>query len=254
MTGRFQDKVALVTGGSSGMGRAAAIAFAREGAKVVFTADKDVTGGRETEEIIRQAGGEATFVQADVAQAAQVEALVNKTVELYGGLHCAYNNAGVDGSHATVADCTEAGWERTIGVNLKGVWLCMKYEIQWMRAHGGGAIVNAASVMGVNVTDAMSDYVASKHGMVGLTKAAALECAREGIRVNVVCPGIMDTRMTRETFMKDPDFNDVVQHATPMGRLGQAEEVAAAVLWLCSDDASFVTGAVLPVDGGGTLV
>jgi NAD(P)-dependent dehydrogenase (short-subunit alcohol dehydrogenase family) len=254
MTGQLQDKVALVTGGSSGIGRAAAVAFAREGARVVLVANSDVTGGRETELAIRQAGGEATFVRADVSQASEVEALVNKTVELYGGLHCALNNAGVDGSHATAVDCTEAGWDRTIGVNLKGVWLCLKYEIQWMRAHGGGAIVNISSVMGLNVTGAMSDYIASKHGMVGLTKATALDYACEGVRVNVVCPGIIDTRMTRQTLMLAPDFETILPQVTPMGRLGQPEEVAAAVLWLCSEAASFVTGVALPVDGGGALV
>ena len=254
MADQFQGKVALVTGGSSGMGQATAIAFAREGAKVVLVGVKDVTGGKETEELIKQAGGEATFIRADVSQAAEVEALVNRTIELYGRLDCAYNNAGIPGSHMKTADCTEAGWDHTISVNLKGIWLCMKYEILWMLEHGGGAIVNAASVGGIRPLPGNADYVASKHGMVGLTQAAAREYAGDGIRINVICPGIIDTRMTRTTLMKAPDFEVILKQAMPQGRMGTSEEIAAAVLWLCSDAASFVTGIAMPVDGGGALV
>ena len=177
MAGKFQGKVALVTGGSSGIGRAAALAFAREGAKVVVAADKNVAGGKETVKMIKQAGGEATFIKADVSKAAEVEAMVNKTIELYGRLDCAYNNAGVLGSHSRFVDCTEEMWDRTINVNLKGAWLCMKYEIPAMLKGGGGAIVNASSIVGQKGSRGGVDYTASKFGVVGITKTAALEYA-----------------------------------------------------------------------------
>lgn len=253
MTRSFEDKVAMVTGGSSGIGRSAAMAFAREGAKVVIAAEKDIAGGNEVVQAIRQAGGEAAFYRTDVSRAVEVEALVSQTVKLYGQLDFAFNNAGVSGSHLKTAECTETDWDNTININLKGIWLCMKNEILWMAEHGGGVIVNMASVLGMKPVPDNADYIASKSGIIGLTKAAALEYSRAGIRINVVCPGIIDTRMTRTTFMQQPGFNAFLDQTIPQGRLGTSEEVAAAVLWLCSDAASFITGVALPVDGGSVL-
>jgi NAD(P)-dependent dehydrogenase (short-subunit alcohol dehydrogenase family) len=251
MAGKFQGKVALVTGGSSGIGRAAALAFAREGAKVVVASDKDVAGGRETVKMIQQAGGEATFVKSDVTKAAEVQALVNKTVELYGRLDCAYNNAGVLGSHSKFTECTEEMWDRTIDVNLKGVFLSMKYEIPAMLKNGGGAIVNASSIVGQKGSRGGADYTASKFGIVGITKTAALEYAREGIRVNAVCPALISTPMLDHLIGGQAQGpGGFVERVIPLGRTGKPEEVAAAVVWLCSDEASFVTGIAMPVDGG----
>jgi NAD(P)-dependent dehydrogenase (short-subunit alcohol dehydrogenase family) len=251
MSGKFQGKVALVTGGSSGIGRATALAFAREGAKVII-ADKDAKGGEETVRMIKQAGGEATFVKTDVSKAAEVEALVNKTIKTYGRLDCALNNAGIVGSGVYTADYTEEVWNRTINVNLKGVWLCLKYEILRMSKHGGGAIVNTSSVVGLMGTPNISDYVASKTGIVGLTKSAALEYANAGIRVNAVCPGMIDTPMAKPKKGESDFFSwdERAKQEVPLGRRGTPEEVAEAVLWLCSDAASYVTGIAIPVDGG----
>jgi len=252
MTGRLQGKVALVTGGSSGIGRATALAFAKEGAKVVIAADKNVKGGQETVQVIKKAGGEATFVKADVSKATEVEALVNKTVKLYSRLDCAFNNAGISGSWQFLIDCTEEGWDRTININLKGVWLCMKYEIPVMLKHGGGVIVNTASVGGLKATPRNSDYVASKFGVVGLTKSAALAYAKDGIRINVVCPGLIDTPMTQNTMDKltQEAPHKRLEQMMPLRRLGTSEEIAEAVVWLCSDAASYVTGLAMTVDGG----
>jgi NAD(P)-dependent dehydrogenase (short-subunit alcohol dehydrogenase family) len=251
MVGRFQGKVALVTGGSSGIGKATALAFAREDAKVIV-ADKNVKGGEETVQIIKQAGGEAAFVKTDVSKATEVEALVNKTIELYGHLDCAFNNAGIGGSEVYITDCTEEDWNHTINVNLKGVWLCLKYEIPWMIEHGGGAIVNMSSVAGLTGSLYISDYVASKWGINGLTKSAALEYAKAGIRVNAVCPGMIDTPMAKPKKDKGGFFSwdERAKQEVPLGRRGTPEEVAEAVLWLCSDAASYVTGIAMPVDGG----
>jgi NAD(P)-dependent dehydrogenase (short-subunit alcohol dehydrogenase family) len=251
MTGEFLGKVVLVTGGSSGMGRAAALGFARRGARVVVAADKNVEGGNETVRLINEDGGEATFFKADISKAADVEALVNKSVELYGRLDYANNNAGISGSWQTVSECTEEDWDRVISINLKGAWLCMKYEILWMCKHGGGAIVNTASVAGLKATPVNVDYVASKHGVIGLTKSAALAYAKDGIRVNAVCPGIISTPMTDNTVGRDPEALDaIIKQAVPLARLGASEDIAEAVVWLCSDAASFVTGLIMPVDGG----
>lgn len=249
MTGKLEGKVALVTGGSSGMGRASALAFAREGAKVVV-ADVAVEGGKETVRKIKEAGGEAIFVKADVSKAAEVEALINKAIETYGRLDCAHNNAGVEGTIASTVDCTEESWDRTINVNLKGVWLCMKYEIPQMLKHGGGAIVNTSSTMGLVAERDVPAYVASKHGVVGLTKAAALEYAMAGIRINAVCPGTIRTPMMERVTGGDPKVEAEFTARLPIGRWGAPEEVAEAVVWLCSDAASFVTGHAMAVDGG----
>lgn len=245
----LDNKVALVTGGSSGIGRAAALAFAREGAEVVVS-DVNVVGGHETVEQIEAAGGEAIFFEANVASATEVEALIKATVRAYGRLDCAFNNAGVGGTLESLIEKTEAEWDTVIAVNLKGVWLCLKYEIPVMLAQGGGAIVNMASVAGLNGFPNGGIYAASKHGVIGLTKSAALEYARQGIRVNAVCPGYTDTPMVRAMTEAVPQMERVTANASPMRRLGDPAEIAQAVVWLCSDKASFVTGHALPVDGG----
>jgi NAD(P)-dependent dehydrogenase (short-subunit alcohol dehydrogenase family) len=250
MAGKFQGKVALVTGGSAGIGRASALAFAREGAKVVVAADKNVKGGQETIRLIKKAGGEATFVKADVSKAAEVEALVNKTVELYGRLDCAHNNAGLLGDRGSLTEFTEEQWDWSINVNLKSVWLCMKYEIPVMLKSGGGAIVNTSSLAGLRALAGSPFYVTSKHGMIGLTKSAAVEYAKMGIRVNAVCPGLILTPPILQQVGRDSLATAAREERIPLGRLGNPEEVAEVVVWLCSDAASFVTGDAIVVDGG----
>lgn len=252
MAGRVEGKVALVTGGGSGIGRATALAFAREGAKVVV-ADVVVAGGQETARMITAAGGDATFVQVDVAKAADVEALIKKTVAAYGRLDCAFNNAGIEGEmRARTADASEENWNRVIAINLKGVWLCLKAEIPQMLKQGGGAIVNTASVAGLVGGVGASAYVASKHGVNGLTKTAALEYAKQGIRVNAVCPGGIRTPMLERIMGDNPRASEKIAALEPVGRLGKPEEIAEAVVWLCSDAASFVTGLPMAVDGAMT--
>lgn len=245
----MDNKIALVTGAGSGIGRATALVFAREGAKVVVS-DIVVEGGQETVQQIEAAGGEAIFVKADVSQAADVETLVAKTVETYGRLDCAFNNAGIEGSVKPTIDCTEEEFDRTIAVNLTGVWLCMKYEIQQMLSQGGGTIVNTASAAGLVGFPGLPDYVASKHGVVGLTKTAALEYAKSGIRVNAVCPGVIQTPMVERGAQLSPGFDELAVSMEPVGRFGQPAEIGEAVVWLCSDAASFVTGIPMQVDGG----
>ncbi len=244
-----KDKVALVTGSGSGIGRASALTFAREGAQVVVS-DVAVEGGEETVQLIKNAGGEAMFIKADVSQAAQVEALIAKAVEAYGRLDCAHNNAGIEGNSAKVADYDEADWNRVIAINLTGVWLCMKYEIPQMLQQGGGAIVNTSSVAGLLGFRTGSAYVASKHGVLGLTKTAALEYAKSGIRVNAVCPGAIDTPMMGRITDHRPHRAAKMAAGEPVGRMGTPQEIAEAVVWLCSDAASFVTGHPMAVDGG----
>ncbi len=254
MTTGFEGKVALVTGGGSGIGRATALAFAREGARVAV-ADIVPDGGKETVGQIEKAGGEALFIQTDVSKAAQVEAMVAKTVETFGGLDIAFNNAGVGGAILPIVDNTEEDWDHIMGISLKGVWLCMKYEIPRMLERGGGAIVNTSSIVGLVGLGGCSDYVAAKHGVVGLTKAAALEVGEAGIRVNAVCPGITETAMVARTRSMRPQGPDqrgeeVGSRIPGLGRTAQPEEIAGAVVWLCSDAASYMTGAAIPVDGG----
>jgi NAD(P)-dependent dehydrogenase (short-subunit alcohol dehydrogenase family) len=253
MAGLVAGKVALVTGGGSGIGRASALTFAREGAKVVV-ADVAVEGGEETVRLIQQHGGEAVFVKADVARAAEVEALVARAVQTYGRLDCAHNNAGIEGAAATTVDYAEDAWERVIAINLKGVWLCMKYEIPPILKQGGGAIVNTASTAGLVGYRGGSAYVASKHGVVGLTKTAALEYAKAGVRVNAVCPGAIDTPMMGRLTGHRPQRAERMAAAEPVGRMGRPEEIAEAVVWLCSEAASFVTGHAMAVDGGITAL
>ena len=247
MTRLLEGKVALVTGGASGIGRATALVFAREGAKVVV-ADLVAEGGEDTVRLIKETGADAVFVRCDVSKAVDCEGMVKKAVDTYGRLDCAFNNAGIGVIKSTI-DCTEEDWDRIISVNLKGVWLCMKYEIIQMLKQGSGTIVNNSSVLGLIGTQGYSAYTASKHGVVGLTKVAALECAQAGIRVNAVCPGSVITPMF-EPILADPQLKESVQKLHPLGRFAKPEEIAEAVLWLCSDAASFVTGVAFPVDGG----
>jgi NAD(P)-dependent dehydrogenase (short-subunit alcohol dehydrogenase family) len=249
MTKQFEGKVALVTGAASGIGRASALAFAREGAKTVV-ADVLVSGGEETVRIIKEAGGDALFVRADVSKAAEVEMLVQKIGETYGRLDYAHNNAGIEGTGGSTADCTEENWDRTIAINLKGVWLCMKYEVPQMLKQGGGAIVNTASVAGLVGFPGSAAYCASKGGVIQLTRAAALDYAKAGIRVNAVCPGVIRTPMVERLVSDHPEAEAAFLAMEPIGRLGRPEEIAEAVVWLCSGAASFVTGNVMPVDGG----
>ncbi|MBF6590696.1 MAG: SDR family oxidoreductase [Ktedonobacterales bacterium] len=249
MVGELAAKVALVTGGGSGIGRATALAFARAGARVVV-ADVLAEGGEETVRTIQGAGGEALFVRCDVTVAAEVEALVARAVATYGRLECAFNNAGIGGGLGATAECTEENFDRVLAVNLKGVFLCMREEIRQMLTQGGGAIVNTASAAGLVGAQGIPAYAASKHGVVGLTKTAAVEYARKRIRVNAVCPGWIQTPMLGQVGADNPKFETGIVRFHPIGRLGTPEEVAAAVVWLCSDAASFVTGLNMSVDGG----
>ena len=253
MAGQFEGKVALVTGAGSGIGRASALAFAREGAKVVV-ADIQREGGEETVRLIRAttaATDSALFVPVDISESAQVESVVATTVATWGRLDFAHNNAGAEGSGSLTHLYPEDDWRRIIGVNLIGTWLCMKHEIQQMLQNGGGAIVNTSSVAGLVASPASgSAYTASKHGVLGLTKSAALEYAQSGIRINAVCPGVIQTAMVERHIARHPEIEQSLLAAQPGGRMGTADEVAAAVVWLCSDAASFVTGHPMVVDGG----
>ncbi|MDA0824123.1 MAG: SDR family oxidoreductase [Proteobacteria bacterium] len=248
MTVSMKGRTALVTGGGSGIGRATALAFARAGANVVV-ADVDVAGGNETLALMSTLAGKH-FVQTDVSQSSAVEALVKTVVDTFGSLDFAFNNAGIQGEISQTADCTEENWDRITGINLKGVWLCMKYEIAQMLKQGAGAIVNNSSNFGLVGSNGMPAYSASKHGVIALTKTAALEYAQSGIRVNAVCPGPVETPLVTKIIERQPEIVDAITEREPIGRMGQPEEIANAVVWLCSDEASFVVGAALPVDGG----
>ena len=278
MESLLQDKVAIITGAAVGIGRAAALEFARQGAKVVV-ADILVTQGEETVRLIQDAGGEARFVCCDVSQADQVEALVSTTVTAYGRLDCAFNNAGFEGQVAPTLECSEENWERVIAVNLKGVWLCMKYEMRQMIQQGrGGAIVNTASVAGIVAERGFPAYAAAKGGVIQLTRTAAVEYGGTGIRINAICPGVIMTpmvertlpQMSLDTFAPTGKPSGPLRRLTnrmmgsrsaqkvmvkmlqPMGRPGQPEEIAQAAVFLCSDASSFMTGHAMVVDGGMT--
>ncbi len=249
MSGEFAGKVALVTGGSYGIGRAAAMALVRKGAKVVI-ADVDIKNGEETLRRIKEAGGDAIFVKTDVSQETEVETLIKKTIEKYDRLDCALNNAGIHKVFVSTVDFTQTDWNELIDVNLKSVWLCMKHEIPQMLEQGKGAIVNTSSVAGLIAAPSNPAYPASKHGVVGLTKSAAIEFARRGIRINCICPGPIRTGMHESLVAVAPEVVEMMNTKVPMGRIGEPEEAAAAAIWLCSDEASYITGHALPVDGG----
>ena len=249
MTTALRGKVAIVTGGTSGIGRDTAVLFAKAGAKVVVAGRREAEG-KETIDLIRAAGGDGLLVTTDVSRAADVRALVEKTVEKFGRLDVAFNNAGIEGSWSPIAEQSEEDWDSTIDINLKGVWLCLKYEIQQMlKQGGGGVIVNMASVAGFIGSAGAATYCASKHGVIALTKSAALETARNGIRVNVVCPAVIETPMG-ERLWGAPAAKKFALSLHPIGRFGTPQEIANAVLWMCSDGASFMTGQSLVLDGG----
>ena len=249
MPGQLEGKIALVTGGASGIGKAASRLFAREAAKVVL-ADIDAEGGEKTLQAILDDGGEAHFVRTDISKAADVEALVDKVIELHGRLDCAYNNAAIMGDMVSIVDQTEEAWDHTIETNLKGTWLCMKHEIPHMLKQGQGAIVNTTASSGIKGGKYRSAYAASKAGIVSLSKTAAMEYVEYGLRINVICPSHTRTPNVAQFFELRPELEAEYIAQGPMGRLAAPEEVANGALWLCSDAASFVTGHVLAVDGG----
>lgn len=249
MAGILDGKVALITGAASGIGRATSRVFAREGARLVL-ADVAEAGGQETLRMVADAGGDAIFVRTDVAKAAEVDAVVAKAVETFGRLDCAFNNAGIAGAAKLTHEYSEEEWGRVLAINLTGVWLCMRAEIAQMLKQGGGAIVNTSSIMGLTGAIRVPAYTAAKHGVAGLTRAAALEYGRHGIRINAVCPAPIYTPMLMGAFEKRPDIERRYARSEPMKRLGQPEEVGEAVAWLCSERASYVTGVPMPVDGG----
>ena len=251
MPGMLTGKTALVTGGGGGIGRAAALAFAREGAQIAV-ADANRDSAQDTVAMANAIGGQALALGGDVTDPAAVQAMLRGTLEAFGKLDCAFNNAGiagyqVDASGKKTAEWSEAAFDRMIGVNLKGVWLCMKYELLHMQAHGGGAIVNTGSIAGLVGLPTSSAYVAAKHGVLGLTKTAAIEYAPDNIRVNAVCPGYIRTKMTEDAMARR---GEALMAMVPTHRMGEPEEIAEMVVWLCSDRASFVTGACYNVDGG----
>ncbi len=249
MTRELEGKVGLVTGGTSGIGRDTAVLFAKAGAKVVVAGRRELEG-EETIELVRAAGGDGLFAKADVSKAYEVDALIQKAVEKFGRLDVAFNNAGIEGVWAPIIRQSEEDWDRTIAINLKGVWLCLKYEIrQMLKQGGGGAIVNMASVTGLVGSAGAAAYSASKHGVIGLTKSAALETAKSGIRINAVCPAVIETPMAKRLFGA-PQVHKSVLSSHPIGRFGRPEEIAEAVVWMCSDRASFITGQSLVLDGG----
>jgi NAD(P)-dependent dehydrogenase (short-subunit alcohol dehydrogenase family) len=249
MTTDLEGKVALVTGGTSGIGRETALLFAKSGAKVVVSGRREKEGA-ETLELILTGGGEGLFVKADVTKGQEVTSLIARAVEKFGHLDVAFNNAGTEGVWVPIVKQSEEDWDRTIATNLKGVWLCLKCELlQMLKQGGGGAIVNMASIAGLMGSAGAAAYSASKHGVIGLTKTAALETARSGIRINAVCPAAIETSMAQRLFGASEVHKNVLAHH-PIGRFGRPREVAEAVVWMCSDRASFMTGQSLVLDGG----
>ncbi|MDO9514677.1 MAG: SDR family oxidoreductase [Syntrophales bacterium] len=248
-TRRFEDKVVLVTGGTSGIGRATALAFGKEGATVVIAARRENLGAEVVDEI-KKAGGEAVFIKTDVTLPDSIENLFKEISGRYGRLNYAFNNAGTSVSQRRTAKTTMDEWNLVMNTNLRGVWLCMKYEIPLLVKQGGGAIVNTSSILGLRSDDGASLYSASKHAILGLTKAAALEVAHRKVRVNAVCPGFIETAMPEKLWEDDPTVRDAIIQAIPLRRLGKPEEISGAVLWLCSDAASFMTGKEMAIGGG----
>jgi NAD(P)-dependent dehydrogenase (short-subunit alcohol dehydrogenase family) len=247
--GEVRGKVALITGGTSGIGRDAAVLFAKGGAKVAVTGRRPAEG-QETVRLARAAGGEAIFIQGDVSKSSDVREMIKKVVDTYGRLDVAFNNAGVEGKWMPITDLPEEQFDEVTAINVKGVWLCLKYEMQQMlKQGGGGAIVNMSSVAGLMGSAGASVYVASKHAVIGLTRTVALEGAKSGIRVNAVCPAVIETPMAERAF-SDPAVNKRVLSMHPVGRFGKPMEIAEAVLWLCSDKSSFMTGHFIVLDGG----
>jgi NAD(P)-dependent dehydrogenase (short-subunit alcohol dehydrogenase family) len=249
---KLENKVALITGAGSGIGRSTALMMAAEGARIMVS-DVNVAGGEETVRLLEERGCEARFFRADVSNASDVEALLDETIKAFGKLDCAVNNAGVGGTLARTHEQSEEAWDLVMNVNLKGVWLCMKYELPHMVEQGSGTIVNVASLAGLIGFPYGQIYSASKHGVLGLTKGAALEYARRGIRVNAVCPGFTDTAMVEKMEAADSRSLQASIAIHPMRRLGTPDEIASAILWLCSDDSSFVNGHALSVDGGAAI-
>jgi NAD(P)-dependent dehydrogenase (short-subunit alcohol dehydrogenase family) len=247
--GALEGKVAVITGAAMGIGRASAQVFAREGASVVV-ADIDEERGRETVSLVEAGGGRASFIRTDVSMKDDVEAMVEHALRSYGGLDCAHNNAGIAAPMAKLADYPDDGWDRTIAVMLTGVYLCMKAEIPRMLERGGGAIVNTASGVGLVGYPGQAAYTASKHGVLGLTKVAALDYGAQGVRVNAICPGTVRTPMVDDAVQRDPSLDEYLKTLHPIGRIGEASEIAEAAVWLCTPAASFVLGVALPVDGG----
>jgi NAD(P)-dependent dehydrogenase (short-subunit alcohol dehydrogenase family) len=253
MTHDFNGKSVLITGAGGGIGRATALAFAEAGARLTLT-DVDVAAGEETAALVRARRGEAIFLKVDVTRETEVAAMVAATVAAYGRLDCAFNNAGIEIEDSRITECDESVFDRIMGVNVKGMWLCLKHELKQMEAQGGGAIVNTASVAGLKGAPRLATYAGSKHAVVGLTRSTAAEFAKQDIRVNAVCPGVIRTPMSERWANKDPDMPARMAALHPVGRIGEPNEVAAVVLWLCSGDASFVTGLAHTVDGGFTAV
>ena len=247
--GMVEGKVALVTGGGSGIGRKTAELLGREGARVLVC-DLEEKGGLETVASLAQAGSEAEFLRVDVSAEDQVEAMVARCLDRFGGLDCAVNNAGIGGPTGGLEAIALDDWNRVLAVNLTGVFLCMKAQIPVMRSAGNGSIVNMASGAGLIATPGLAAYCASKHGVIGITRTAAIENAQAGVRINAICPGSIDTPMLRAGMAANPEVEAMILASMPIGRLGEAEEVAEAAVWLCSERASLVTGHAMGVDGG----
>ena len=244
----LKNKVAIITGGTSGIGRETAVLFAEQGAKVVVAGRREAEG-KETVDLMRKAGGDGMFVKADVTKAADVQALVKTTVDKFGRLDTAFNNAGIEGNWMPMVDISEEEWDRVLDINLKGMFLCLKYEIPQLLKNGGGTIVNMSSVAGLMGTPAAAPYGASKHGVISLTRTAALEHAKQKIRVNAVCPAVIESPMENRLF-GEPEAQKFAVGMHPIGRIGTPREVAEAVLWMCSEKSSFMTGHYIVVDGG----